>query len=249
MDPTDELERGRESYASRAWSDANERLSRADQATPLGAGDLELLANSAYMVGRDEDYLRALERAHHAHVEAGELPGAARCAFWIGLCLMVLGETARAAGWFGRADRVLASLGHECVERGYLLIPALLEHAHSGDHAAACAIAAEAAEIGERFGDRDLVALVVQEQGHALVRLGRTREGLRLVDEVMVSVTAGELSSIVTGLIYCNTIAFCQSVYQVRRARDWTAALTRWCDEQPEMVAHSGQCLVHRAEI
>ena len=89
----------------------------------------------------------------------------------------------------------------------------------------------------------------MQEQGQALVLLGRTREGLRLIDEVMVSVTAGELSPIVTGLIYCNTIAFCQSVYQVRRARDWTAALTRWCEEQPEMVAHSGVCLVHRAEI
>jgi DNA-binding CsgD family transcriptional regulator len=65
----------------------------------------------------------------------------------------------------------------------------------------------------------------------------------------MVAVTAGELSPIVTGLVYCNAIAFCQEVYEVRRAREWTAALTRWCESQPEMVAHTGLCLLHRAEI
>ena len=249
MDRAAELESGRASYAMRAWADAYERLSLADREEALDAEDLELLANSAYMVGLDGDYLRELERAHHGYTEAGELQRAVRCAFWLGIALMLAGEGPRAAGWFSRAQRLLARVEPDTVERGYLLTPVVLEHKLAGDHGEACAVAAEAAAIGERFGDRDLVALTVQEQGHALVRLGRTKEGLRLIDEVMVSVTAGELSPIVTGLIYCNTIAFCQSVYQVRRARDWTAALTRWCEEQPEMVAHSGQCLVHRAEI
>jgi DNA-binding NarL/FixJ family response regulator len=65
----------------------------------------------------------------------------------------------------------------------------------------------------------------------------------------MVAVTAGELSPIVTGMVYCNTIGFWQSVYELRRAREWTEALTRWCEQQPDMVAHTGVCLVHRAEI
>ena len=135
------------------------------------------------------------------------------------------------------------------VERGYLLIPTLLEHSGKGDFAAAYATAAEIAEIGERFGDPDLVAIALMEQGHALVRQGRTEEGLRLVDETMVAVTAGELSPIVAGIVYCNTIAFCRDVYELRRAREWTEALTRWCEQQPDMVAHKGLCLVHRAEI
>ena len=90
----------------------------------------------------------------------------------------------------------------------------------------------------------------MMEQGHALVRLGRSAEdGMRLIDETMVAVTSGELSPIVAGIVYCNTIAFCRSVYQLRRVREWTAALTRWCARQPDMVAHKGLCLVHRAEI
>ena len=129
---------------------------------------------------------------------------------------------------------------HDCVERGYLLIPVLLEHSFSGDYEAAYATAAETAAIGERFGDRDLVAIALMEQGHALVRQGRTEDGLRLVDETMVAVTAGELSSIVAGIVYCNTIAFCRDAYELRRAREWTAALTRWCEQQPDMVAHQG---------
>ena len=74
----------------------------------------------------------------------------------------------------------------------------------------------------------------------------RTQDGLRLVEETMVAVTTGELSPIVAGIVYCNTIAFL-STYELRRAREWTAALTRRCEHQPDMVAHNGLCLVHRA--
>jgi DNA-binding CsgD family transcriptional regulator len=244
-----ELERGRAYYARRAWVDAYESLSGADAAAPLEAEDLELLARSAYMLGRDVDYVRGLERAHHAYLDAGDAPRAARCAWWIGHNLLFRGETAPAMGWFARGQRLLERVERDCVERGYLLIPVVLQHVFGGDHEAAYAIAAQAGEIGERFGDHDLVAIALMEQGHALVKQGRVAEGLRLVDETMVAVTAGELSPVVAGIVYCNTIAFCRDVYELRRAREWTAALTRWCEQQPEMVTHQGLCLVHRAEI
>ena len=249
VDTIDELERGRKSYARRAWMDAHESLSHADQVAPLGAEDLELLARSAYMLGRDDEYVSCLERAHHTYLEAGDASRAVRCAFWIGHNLLFRSEMSPALGWFARAQRLLEREGRDCVERGYLLIPALLQHVFSGDFEAAHTTALDAAEIGERYGDQDLVAIALMEQGHALVKQGRTGEGLRLVDETMVAVTAGELSPIVAGIVYCNTIAFCQSVYELRRAREWTAALTRWCEDQPEMIAHKGLCLVHRAEI
>jgi DNA-binding CsgD family transcriptional regulator len=245
----DVLESGRESYAGSRWADAYESLSLADRAAPLGAEDLTLLATSAYMLGRDDDFVETMERAHHVHLDAGEAPAAARCAFWLGINLVTRGETSRATGWFGRAHRLLEREELDCVERGYLLIPTLLQQAASGDHEAAYATAADTAAIGERFGDADLLALAGHEQGFALFRQGRVEEGLGLVDEAMVAATAGELSPIVTGLVYCSVIAGCQELFELRRAREWTVALTDWCREQPDMVAHTGQCLVHRAEI
>jgi DNA-binding CsgD family transcriptional regulator len=243
------LQRGRVSYANHDWLDAYESLSRADESDPLEAEDLELLARSAYMLGRDDDYVRGLERAHHGHLDAGEVPRAARCTWWIGHNLLFRGETARASGWFGRGDRLLEQEGRDCVERGYLLIPAGLRADASGDARTAYATWTEAAAIGERYGDRDLVTIARMGQGHALVRQGRTEEGFRLVDETMVAVTTGELSPIVAGIVYCNTIKFCQDAHDVRRAREWTDALTEWCERQPDMVAHTGVCLVHRAEV
>jgi hypothetical protein len=214
-----ELEQGRESYAKRKWVDAYESLAAADQAKPLGAGDLELLARSGYMLGRDDDYVSGLERAHHAYLKDGQPLRAVRCAWWIGHNFLFRGETGPARGWFARAQRLFERERPDCVERGYVLIAVLLEHVFGADHEAAHATAVEIAEIGERFGDQDLVAMGLMEQGHALVRQGRTEDGLRLVDETMVAVTAGELSPIVAGIVYCNTIAFCQGVYELGRAR------------------------------
>jgi DNA-binding CsgD family transcriptional regulator len=243
------LERGRASYANHAWRDAYESLSRADEGSRLEPEDLVLLATSAYMLDLEDEYVRALERAHYAYLDAGEAPRAARLTWWIGLSFLVRGEKGPATGWFARGERLLEGEDRDCVDRGYLLLASMLESFAEDDFEAARAKAVEALTIGERFGDRDLVAMSVMDLGHALLELGRAREGLRLVDESMVAVTSGALSPIVAGILYCNTISVCQSVFELGRAREWTTALTVWCERQPDMVAHTGVCLVHRAEI
>ena len=249
MDPPDALERGRTAYAERTWLDAHESLAAADRDASLGAQDLERLATAAYMLGRDEDYLGGLERAYRLHVDAGAPLPAVRCAFWLGTTLALRGEGGRAGGWLGRAQRLLERAGGDCVERGYLLTPAMFEREAAGDLEAAAAIAADAAAVGERFGDADLFALATHSQGCFLVKLGRVRQGLGLLDEAMVAVAAEEVSPIASGLVYCGVILGCQEAYEPRRAREWTAALSRWCERQPDMVAFTGRCLTHRAEI
>jgi DNA-binding CsgD family transcriptional regulator len=229
--------------------DAYESLSRADEADPLQAQDLELLATSAYMIGRDDEYVSGLERAHHAYLRGGERLRAARCAFWIGINLILRGEIGRATGWVGRARRLVQREGRDCVEQGYLLLPLMFQQEAAGDREAAIAAAADAAAIGERFGDADLFALATHDRGILLIKQGRVLEGLGLLDEAMVAVTAGELSPIVNGFVYCGVITGCQAAYEPRRAQEWTAALTRWCEQQPDMVSFTGTCLVHRAEI
>jgi DNA-binding CsgD family transcriptional regulator len=243
------LERGRDSFARRAWSKACELLTRADADEPLRGEDLELLATSAYLLGRDDDFISSYERAHYRYLEAGATRLAARAALWAGMHLAAQGEVGPASGWLGRAQRLLDKEPGESAERGYLLLPVMFRYEAAGDFEAAAAAAREAAAIGERFGDLGLLALATHGQGHMLIRAGRVREGIALLDEAMVTATGADVSPIIIGLVYCGVILACQEVYEVRRAREWTAELSRWCEQQPEMVAFTGRCLVHRAEI
>ena len=75
------LQRGRDAYGARAWLDAHALLLRADEEEPLAPPDLGLLATAAYMLGRDEEWVGAHERAHHLHLESGDVEQAARAAF------------------------------------------------------------------------------------------------------------------------------------------------------------------------
>jgi len=243
------LERGREHYAARAWREAHEALSLADRERTLSGGDLELLATSAYMIGRENEYLELLERAYRAHLDAGESLPAFRSAFWVGINLARRGNMGPASGWLGRAERLLEEQQVDRVERGYMLLPRVFEHEAKGEWEAAATAAGEAVGIAERFGDADLHALAGHEQGHVLVRQGQISRGLALLDEAMVAASGGELSPIVTGIVYCGVILACDEAHDLRRAREWTATLSRWCDGQPDMVAFTGRCLIHRAEI
>jgi hypothetical protein len=99
VEPAGELERGREAYDERAWLDAYTALSNADQAAPLETEDLVLLATSAFMVGRMDEQLALLERAHYEYLDAGQGIRAARSAFWLGMMLAVRGEIGPAGGW------------------------------------------------------------------------------------------------------------------------------------------------------
>jgi DNA-binding CsgD family transcriptional regulator len=245
----DDLARGREAYSSSAWKDAHESLSRAEQAAPLAPEDLELLGTSAYMLGREDEWLQHLELACRRHSDAGADLRAARCAFWIGTQLAIRGDMGPATGWLGRAQRLVERDGTECVEQAYMLLPVAIQHEAAGDLEGAAATAAAAVEAAERFGDRDLFALAAHVQGTVLVTAGHVREGLGLLDEAMVAVTAGEVSPIVSGIVYCGVILACERIYELRRAQEWTAALTRWCEQQPDLLAFTGRCLVHRAQL
>jgi hypothetical protein len=125
----------------------------------------------------------------------------------------------------------------------------MFRHEAAGDLDAAIETAATAAAYGQRFGEPDLFALAVHAQGQMLIDRGSVSEGLRLLDEAMVCVTAGETSPIPSGIVYCGVIQGCQQAFEVARAGEWTEALTSWCDRQPDMVAFSGICRVHRAEL
>ncbi|HSV41681.1 MAG TPA: response regulator transcription factor [Nocardioidaceae bacterium] len=238
-----------EHYTAGRWADAVEAFGRFDAASPLGPDELVAWARSFYMLGRDDEYVATLERAHRGFLALSQVDGAAGCAWWIGHNLMFRGQGNLANGWFATGTRLLDEAGIDCVERGFLLAPVWLRQMGAGEWSAGYQTALDGARIGERFGDADLLWLARDEQARALVHLHRVEEGLRLVDEILVALGSGAVSPVVSGILYCNTIAFCRDAHQNRHAREWTEALTAWCERQPQMVAHNGLCLVHRAEV
>src|SRR4029450_7171976 len=98
----------------------------------------------------------------------------------------------------------------------------------------------EAGAIAARFADADASMFARLGRGDSLTLQGRVAEGMALLDEVMVSVTADEVAPMLAGIAYCQVIDLCQAVFDLRRAREGTEALTRWCDAQPGRVPCRG---------
>jgi DNA-binding NarL/FixJ family response regulator len=241
-------ERARGSFERRTWGDAFDRLSAAHREGLLDVEDLERLAVAAYMLGKDEACDEAWIAAHQEWLRRGEAERAARCAFWKALGLFFRGDLAPAMGWVARGGRLLEGSRAESVEQAWLRMLTALPRLFEGDTEAYSSFV-EAGEIGDRFADPDATMFARLGRGDALILQGRVAEGMALLDEVMVSVTADEVAPILTGIAYCQVIALCHAVFDLRRAREWTEALTRWCDSQPDIVPFRGYCLVHRCEI
>ena len=233
-------------FARGAWGDARALLAEADS---LAVEDLERLAIAAHLVGRDEESAQAWERAHVEALQLGDVDRAVRCAFWLGIGLLLRGEVARASGWLARGERLIEGSGRDGVGRGYLLVPKFLYALDRGDHPDAYTLTQEIVTIAERFDDHDLMALGVLGHGQVSLAAGQTDRGMHLLDEAMVSVATADLSPIVTGIVYCAVIEACMDVFDLRRAAEWTEAMQGWCAAQPDLVPYRGHCMVHRSQV
>jgi DNA-binding CsgD family transcriptional regulator len=248
MGVVDDLLGARAAYDRRDWLAAYGGLSEATQ-DELTADDFVRLATAAYLVGRRNDCVQALQRAHQLHLDAGAVLAAVRAAFWLGFVLLMNGETAVGGGWVGRAQRLLHDVDSDVVERGYVCIDVMFGRLFAGDFATALELSEQVLDYGRRFVDPDLVAMGLNSNGRILLYGGRVPEGLALLDEAMVGVAAGEVSTIFAGTVYCSMIEACQEIADFDRAARWTSALTGWCDEQPGLVPFTGQCALHRGQI
>src|ERR1051325_3646540 len=243
------LARGRDAFQREAWSEARSLLAEADREAPLGAEDLERMATAAFLVGEDTASIEALTRAHHSFLEAGDTIHAARIAVWMTFSMFERPALqAQAAGWLARARRLFDDCGSDCAERGFLLCAEAMGRVRASDGAGASALFGQAVELGARFKNRDVLALARHGQGRVLLVQNRLPEGFAMLDEVMVSVTCGEVHPIISGIVYCSVLSACHDLFDLRRAKEWTTALSAWCDAHPDMLFR-GECLVRRSEM
>jgi DNA-binding CsgD family transcriptional regulator/predicted negative regulator of RcsB-dependent stress response len=249
MAESDAVVRGRLAYERREWGAAYAEFAMADRDSRLQGGDLELYATAAYLVGEDAVAKSGWTRLHHELVDRGRPEHAARWGFWLSLSLLLTGEMAQCTGWLARSQRLIKDRKEGCAEEGYgLIVTGLLAMAKGDLESSGCDFA-EAVALADRFEDSDLMSLALLGQGQVLIQSRQIAEGTARLDEAMVEVTAGDVSPVLTGIVYCAVILTCQRIFDLRRAREWTKELDDWCASQPGLVPYRGQCLVHRSEI
>ena len=238
----DHLAAAREAVAAQDWDRGFELFKEADASGQLAPEDLEAMAEAAWWSMRADDAIDAFERAYAGYVEARENIRAAHVALTLNREHGAKLAGSVATSWFNRAQRILES-EPQGPEHGYLLARQSFR-ALGGNLDEAIELARRGADIGKRFGDRDLQALGATYEGVALVEKGDVAEGLALIDEAALAAISGELGLYVTGSVYCNMIGACCEIADYRRAGEWTeAALRKGVRTTP------GDCRIHQAEV
>ena len=72
---------------------------------------------------------------------------------------------------------------------------------------------------------------------------------MALLDESMVLVLGGEVLPDWAGNVYCHLMSACHELADLRRARYWVEATTRWLTTLPAAVLFTGICRVHRSQV
>ncbi|MFI1714355.1 LuxR C-terminal-related transcriptional regulator [Streptomyces litmocidini] len=224
------VERARSAAARESWAEAYVLLREADRhpTHALTAEDLDVLSDAAWWSGHVDESVAARLRTHAAYVAAHDRRGAGLAAWWLHYEYAGLGRPAAAAGWLHRARHHLEGLPPG-PEHCFLAWTDAEEATARGDHAAALAAAGRMTRLALRAESPDLLALARQATAAALLAQGRRTEALTHLDEAMCAVTAGELSGMFTGFLYCLAITQCMESADFARAVEWTNAAMEWC--------------------
>jgi class 3 adenylate cyclase len=243
---TSTLADGRAAAARYAWQETFELLSAADAEARLEPDDLNLLADAAWWAGKMRDCMAARERAFALYQEAGAAALAMRAAAALAEHYSDTNESTISGAWLQRAKK-LAESDPTCLEAGYVMSTEAGILIKQGDVMHGAPLAAQALEVGSRFGDRDLMAFGLGGVGIAKIFTG-DESGMALLDEATIAAVSGELGPMATGVTYCIMIAASSQLADYQRAGHWSEAARRWCERQ-SIAGFPGICRVHHAEV
>lgn len=246
--PHERLDRARAAYREYRWDEAYRLFRAAAEHGPLEAIDLASLADAAWWLGRTDESLELSEEVYRHHLHGSHVPQAARLAVEIGFLWLLRGEHTLGSGWINRAARLLEG-APESAAHGYLGYIQVEEHLGAGRYEEAIETSRWMQGLADRHDDPTLCAVGLVLQGAAEIRRGRVEAGLRVIDEAMLPIHAGEVSPNWAGNLYCHVIDLCFDLMDFRRAREWTDATERWCDQHSNAAMFAGICRVHRAQL
>ena len=241
------LEEGRSAHNAHDWETAFELLEAADAAEPLGAADLERLADAGMWTNQHEHSLECKRRAHQAHLRAGETVSAAAVALMLALHHWTRREIAVAAGWLAKAERELSQVP-DVLPQALLAIAQAMWAEAAADWETVLERARHAQTIARSHGSADLEALGCAFEGLAMTQMGEVAAGMRLLDEAMASALGGVLGPLATGVIYCRMLCACVDLQDFGRADEWTTAVGDNASA-PGLAGLPGDCRTHRAAV
>lgn len=243
---SDSLAAARKARDGQDWPAAWEAALAAGNLADLGEADrLDLLAESAWWLGRLDDCIDARSRAYVLFDELGEHRRAGLCAVWLFEHYCFRAQPSIAGVWLHRARRLLAD-DDECAEHGALLLREAERSHGAGDLTAAAALAEQGVGLARRLRLADLEAQALQTLGRVRIDQGKPSEGLELLDEAMLFALEDRLGPYAAGKVYCSLISACEELGDMQRAGEWTEATARWARRHP-LAVFPGLCRVHRA--
>lgn len=237
-----------EAMIRRDWPTAYAGFTAARCQGALSADDVYALGDAAWWLGSFNEALACYEEAYALYLREDRPRPAALTAFGIGTLRYMRGDTALGSGWVSRALRILQK-EPEGAEHAYLLIMDMELAFGEGNFEAALAKAKQLQDKGGHYADPNLVALGVLGEGRALMRQGKVREGIALLDEAMLAALSDRLAPEWAGNIYCQLMQACHELADLRRAREWTQATAHWCESLSAAGPFLGICRVHRAQV
>lgn len=249
MNSSSDLDAGRAAVTDRRWADAWELLARVDARDGLGASDLELLSTAALLRGEARACIDALSRAYAAHLSTGDTTGAARSAGWLALDLIEQGDFTNSVLWAARAMRIVNAMPEPGALAGFVRMAPAVGQLGSGNNAEAVHAFEEVLTIAEREADHELATFARLGLGKSLIESGAVAEGLGRLDQAMTAIAAGDVAPLPTGVIVCGAVSDAVLAFDLDRATAWTGVLGRWCAEQPQLIAFSGQCRALQAGL
>lgn len=200
------------------------------------------------VAGAHDECLTTWERVYHRFMARDEVSRAAQLAIQVGFLWMLRGERSVGSGWLHRASQLLEDLP-EGVPHGYMRYLEAARALGEGRSADAARTARRIVQLAASHHDATLQAIGLVTEGVAVVKQGRVEAGLSMLDEAMLPVRAGEVEPNWAGNLYCQLIGLFLEIGDIPRARDWTDAIERWCDQHHDPVMYRGICRVHRAQL